>query len=143
MLEIRTKEERRKRVELLEITERLAETRRELLTQRRIVKNIIYSIAGKEPQKRLGEQEFFLKHSATSDEFIKKLRTKVSKLESQQRGKMAEVIKAKRFKEGLEKLRAEAKRQFIEAQEKLEQKEFDEVARISFARKRDCNLQVQ
>jgi len=143
VLDIRTREEETKRAELLEVTERLAEMRGELLTRQRIMKDIILSIAGKEPQKRLGDQEFFFKHSVTSDEQIKKLKRKVSELESQQRKKMAEVLEVKRFKEGLERLRAEAKRQFMEAQEKLEQKELDEVARISFARKRERNLQTQ
>ena len=136
VLEIKTKEEQKKRAELLKLTEKLARFRRELLTQQKILEDIISDITGKKPQKRLSEQEFFLKCSVTNDELIKKLRNKVSELESQQRGKIAEVLRAKRFKEGLEKLRAEAKRQFIKEQEKLEQKELDEGATISFSRKK-------
>jgi len=136
VLEIKTKEEQTKRAELLELTEKLAETRGELLTKQRILKDIIDSLTRKNPQKRLCEQEFFLKCSRTSDELIKKLKNKVSELESQQRKKIAEVLKAKRFKEGLEKLRAEAKRRFIQEQEKLEQKDSDEGATISFSRKK-------
>jgi len=142
VLDIRAKEEQTKRVELLETTERLAQRHGELLTRQTILKDIILGIAGKEPQKRLGEQEFFLKYSATSDEHIKKLKNEVSELESQQRRKMAEVLKVKRSKEGLEKLRADAKRQFIAEQEKLEQKELDEMARIRFARKINPILQM-
>jgi flagellar export protein FliJ len=150
VLDIRAKEEETKRAELLEITERLleiterlAETRGGLLTRQRILKDIISDIAEKKLQKRLGAQEFFLKYSITSDEEIKKLQNKVSELESQQRGKIVEVLKARRSKEGLEKLRAEAKRQFIENQEKLEQKDLDEMAGISFVRNRDPVLQIQ
>ena len=143
VLDIRAKEEETKRAELLEITERLAETRGGLLTRQRILKDIISDIAEKKLQKRLGEQEFFLKYSITSDEEIKKLQNKVSELESEQREKIVEVLKARRSKEGLEKLRAEAKRQFIENQEKLEQKDLDEMAGISFVRNRDPVLQIQ
>ena len=135
ILDIKTKEEQTKKTELLGITEKLAQTQGELLTQKRILEDIISDIAGKNPQKRLGQQEFFLKYSVTSNELIRKLKNKVSQLESQQREKIAEVLKVKRFKEGLEKLRAEAKRQFIKEQEKLEQKELDEAATIGFARK--------
>jgi flagellar biosynthesis chaperone FliJ len=100
-----------------------------------MLENIIVGLAEKNPKKRLGEQEFFLKYSATSDEQIRKLEDKKKGLESQQREKIAEVLKVKRFKEGMEKLRVEAKVQFIKEQEKLEQKEMDEGATISFVRK--------
>ncbi|MHC4571533.1 MAG: flagellar export protein FliJ [Planctomycetota bacterium] len=140
VLEIKTKEEQTKRAELLELTEKLAQTQGELLTRKKILEDILRDITGKNPQKRLGEQEFFLKCSRISDELIKKLKNKVSALESQQREKIAEVLRAKRFKEGLEKLRAEAKRRFIKEQEKLEQKELDEGATISFSRKKDDRL---
>ena len=136
VLEIKTKEEQKKRAELLKLTGKLARFRRELLTQQKILEDIISDITGKKPQKRLGEQEFFLKCSVTNDELIKKFKNKVSELESQQREKIAEVLRVKRFKEGLEKLRAEAKRQFIKEQEKLEQKELDEEATISYSRKK-------
>lgn len=75
-----------------------------------------------------------------SNEQIKKLKDKVSELESQQREKIAELLKVKRFKEGLERLRAEAKIQFIKEQEKLEQKELDEGATVSFVRKKKSAL---
>ena len=135
VLDIKTKEEQIKRAELLELTERLTGTRGELLMQERILQDIIDGLNNKKPQKRLGEQEFFLKYSETNDKQIKKLKNRIRELESQQRKKITEVLKVRRFKEGLEKLRAETKMQFIKEQEKLEQKELDEGATISFIRK--------
>ena len=135
MLDIKAKEEQKKRAELLGLTEKLAATRSELLTQQRILEDIICHICHVKPEKRLGRQELFLKSSVTNDELIGRLKNRVSELESKQREKIAEVLKARRFKEGLEKLRDRAKKQFIKDQEKLEQKEFDEGATISFARK--------
>lgn len=136
VLDIKTKEEQAKRAELFELTEKLAETQGELLRQKRILEDIISDITGQNPQKRLGKQEFFLRYSAINDEQIKKLKNKVAELESQQREKIVEVLKVRRFKEGLEKLRAKAKAQFIKEQEKLEQKELDEGATISFTRRK-------
>jgi len=135
VLDIKTKEEQTKRAELLELTEKLAQVRGELLMQQRILENIIDGLIRKNPQKRLGEQEFFLKCSTTSDEQIKNLKEKERELESQQRKKIGEVLSVRRFKEGLERLRAEAKREFIKSAEKLEQKELDEGATIGFARR--------
>jgi flagellar export protein FliJ len=134
ILDIETKKEQKMRSELLELTKKLAETRGVLLTQQMILKEIMAGLAGENPKKRLRKQEFFLRYSGTSDERIEKLKENVSALESQQREKIAELLKVRRFKEGLERLRADAKTKFIKEQEKLEQKELDEMASVSFAR---------
>ncbi len=135
VLDIRKKEEQKARVELLKLTERLVEARGELLIRQKMLEDIINGLTGENPKKRLGKQEFFLKFSAVSDEQIKKLEDKVKELELQQRDKIAEVIKLRRFKEGLEKLRTETKMRFIKEQERLEQKQLDEGATVSFVRK--------
>ena len=134
ILDIKTRKEQKMRSELLELTEKLAETRGVLLMQQRILQDVIAGLAAENPKKRLSRQEFFLRYSGISDERIEKLKEKMSVLESQQREKIAELLKVRRFKEGLERLRAEAKIQFIKEQEKLEQKELDEIATVSFAR---------
>jgi flagellar FliJ protein len=135
VLDIRTKEEQKARAELLKLTEKLAETRSELLTWRKMLEEIIHGLTVGNPKKRLGRQEFFLRYSAASDEQIKKLENRVKELESKQREKIAEVLKLKRFKEGLEKLQVEAKMQFITEQEKLDQQQLDEGATVLFVRK--------
>ncbi len=135
VLDIRTKEEQKARAELLKLTEKLAETQSELLTWRKMLEEIINGLAVVNPKKRLGRQEFFLRYSAASDEQIKKLENRVKELESKQREKIAEVLKLRRFKEGLEKLRVEAKIQFIQEQEKRDQQQLDEVSTVSFVRK--------
>ena len=134
ILEIETKKEQKMRSELLELTEKLAETRGVLLTQQMILKDIMAGLAAEIPKTRLSRQEFFLRFSGTSDERIEKLKEKMNALESQQKEKITELLKVRRFKEGLERLRVEAKTQFIKEQEKLEQKELDEIASVSFAR---------
>ncbi len=135
VLDIRTKEEQKARAELFKLTEKLAETQSELLTWRKMLEEIINGLAVGNPKKRLCRQEFFLRHSVASDEQIKKLENRVKELESKRREKIAEVLKLKRFKEGLEKLRVEAKIQFINEQEKLDQQQLDEGATVLFVRK--------
>ncbi len=140
VLDIKKKQEQKTRAELLELTEKIAQRRGELLAKQMILEDIINGLSAEGPKKRLGKQEFFLRYSAASNEQIKKLKDKVSELESQQREKIAELLKVKRFKEGLERLQAEAKIQFIKEQEKLEQKELDEGATVSFVRKKRSTL---
>lgn len=135
VLDIKTKEEQAEKAKLVELTERLAQARSELLTQKMILDNIIDDLTRQHPKKRLGKQEFFLRCSATNDEVIEKLESRVSELESAQKRKIVDFLKVKRFKEGLEKLRAEAKTRFMKEQEKLEQKKLDERVTVGFARK--------
>ncbi|MHC4259621.1 MAG: hypothetical protein ACYSTF_04320 [Planctomycetota bacterium] len=135
VLDIKRKAEQVKRAELLALTEKLAQTRGELLIQKRILENIVSDIAGKNAKKRLGQQEFFLKWAETNDELIKKLKEEERRLQAQQKEKIAEVLKLRRFREGLENLRDRARMQFIREQEKLEQKESDDRTTISFARR--------
>jgi flagellar protein FliJ len=136
VLDVKTKQEQIKTQELFVITDKLAQTRSSLLAQQQILRDILESIANEKPSERLGAQEFFLRNSATTDELIKKLKANVCELEVKQKEKIAEVLKLRRFKEGLEHLREQAQRKYIEAQEKLEQKQLDETATLSFARKR-------
>ncbi|MHC4757257.1 MAG: hypothetical protein ACYTE8_01235 [Planctomycetota bacterium] len=134
VLDIRKKEEQIKRAELLELTEKLASARGEVLFQKKILENLITQINAKENKERMKQQELFLRSSKTDNERIKELEKKVRQLESQQKKKIVEVLKIKRFKEGLEKLREEAKTKFFEKAERLEQKELDERVTIRFVR---------
>ena len=88
VLDIKKKEEQKERAELLRLTEMLAERRGELLMRQKMLKDAIDSLAAVEPKKRLGEQEFFLRHVGTSDEQIRKVKDRISELGSQQKEKM-------------------------------------------------------
>ncbi|MHC4653921.1 MAG: hypothetical protein ACYS91_02760, partial [Planctomycetota bacterium] len=70
ILDIKTGKEQKMKSELLELTEKIAETRGVLLMQQRILEDIIAGLAGESPKKRLSKQEFFLRYSGISDERI-------------------------------------------------------------------------
>jgi flagellar biosynthesis chaperone FliJ len=135
VLDIKKKQEQKERAGLLALTERLAEKRSELLMRQKMLKDVITDLARTDPKQRLGGQEFFLRHAVTSDKEIERLKDQVSELELRQKEKIAQVHRIRRLKEGLEKLRAEAKRRFVEQQEKLYQKQLDESAAVSFLRR--------
>ena len=134
VLDIRTKQEQVKTQELFALTEKLAQVRGELLTQQRILQDIIESIAGERTGERINKQEFFLRNSAATDELIKQLEGAVKELENRQKEMIAEVLKIRRSKEGLERLREQAKKRYIEEQDKIEQRQLDEMAVMSFVR---------
>jgi len=135
VLDIKTKEEQIKKIELFKLTEKLAQAQNRLLRRQQILEELIDGINKKKSQQKLSEQEFFLKTSTTIDEQLKKLKAELNNLKLKRKQKTAEVLKVRRFREGLGKLREQAKRDFIVEQEKLEQKELDEIAGILFVRK--------
>jgi len=126
VLDVKARQEQAKQMELFRLTEMLAEKRTELLMRQRILQEIMSDIKKSRSSGRLGIQEFFLKHAATNDDCIRALQNRIEELEVRQKQKMAEVLAARRFKEGLDRLRAEAKERFVQEQEKLEQKERDD-----------------
>jgi len=134
VLDIKAKQELIKTQELFAITEKLARTRGELFAQRRILRDILEGIGNEKPKDRLVKQEFFLRNSAATDERIRQIQGRVDELKTKQRDKIVEVLKLRRFKEELERLREQAKKKYIEEQDKLEQKQLDETATLSFAR---------
>ncbi len=135
VLDVKTKEEQRKRTELFRLTEHLAAKRSELLVRRRVLQDLMAGITKDTSSERLGAQEFFLRHVAANDAEIRTLLEEIAALQTRQREKTAEVLAAKRFKEGLEKLRAQARDRFLKEQEKLEQKELEDRTTIAFVRK--------
>jgi flagellar protein FliJ len=136
VLDVKAKQEQIKTQELFVITEKLAQVRTSLLAQQQILRDILESIGNEKPKDRLGKQEFFLRNSAATDELIKKLQASVRELEVKQKEKVAEVLKLRRFKESLERLREQAQKKYIEAEEKLEQKQLDETSTLRFTRER-------
>lgn len=134
VLDIKVKEEQVKQMELFRLTQALAEKQSDLLVRQQVLREIMGQITRDQSSQRLEKQAFFLKHAATNDRLIEKLREEIKNLETQRQEKTAEVLAAKQFREGLEKLRDEAKTQFIQEQEKLEQKEMDDRTSVAFAR---------
>ena len=134
VLDIRKTQERKARLELFALTQKLAATRAELLMQKKIMENIIKDLTGNNPRDRLAGQEFFMNNCHATNEKIKKLKEKIHGLELQHKEKINEVLQLRKAEEGMEKLREEAKEQYIKEQEKIEQKELDEESRVLFVR---------
>ncbi len=134
VLDIKVKEEQLKQMELFRLTEALAEKQSELLVRQQTLREFLRELGEDKSPERLGAQEFVLRHVATNDRLIKALKKEICDLEVCRKEKTAEVLKAKRFREGLEKLRDEAKEQFFREQERLEQKEMDDRTSVTFAR---------
>ena len=135
LLDIKIKQEDAKRSELVAVTERALSVRSQIMVQRAALRKMLVELSEKKGKQRLSEQEFFLKYAHVSDEEIKKLELKLSELEKLRQLKIEEIMKIRKFRKGLERLRAETKAQFLKEEEKHEQKDLDDKTIMSFARK--------
>jgi len=134
VLEVRRAEEQTKRGQLLSLTEKLAETRGRLLLERNRLADLVSAVNAEVGGWRLSRQELFLRYSACNDERIRKLAKRECRLQSEQKAKIAELLRVRRFRKGLEKLRTEAEEKFFREQSRRERKMLDEVATGRFAR---------
>lgn len=137
VLDVKTKEEQLRQAELFRLTEELTAKRGELLMRQRILQNLLADLRRDQSSDRLNAREFFFRRVTVDDEQIRKIKAEIEALVVKQKEKTAEMLAVRRFKEGLEKLRAQAKEEYIRQEEKLEQKESDDRAAIAFARQDD------
>ncbi|MGE5293938.1 MAG: hypothetical protein ACM3VT_03855 [Solirubrobacterales bacterium] len=137
VLDVKTKEEQLRQTELFRLTEELTAKRGELLMRQRILQNLLVDLRRDQSSDRLNAREFFFRRVTVDDEQIRKIKAEIEALVVKQKEKTAEMLAVRRFKEGLEKLRAQAKEEYIRQEEKLEQKESDDRAAIAFARQDD------
>ena len=135
VLDIKDKIEQVKRTELWRIAEHIAETRAALLNQQRILKEVLAQVAQATPSDRPVHQEFVLKHISVNDEKIGQFKTRIAELETAHRKKAAELMEVRRSKEALARLKDKARQRFIQEQERLEQKELDDRAGVSYIRR--------
>ena len=135
LLDIKIKQEDAKRSELVAVTERALSVRSQIMVQRAALRKMLGELSEKKAKQRLSEQEFFLRYAHVSDEEIKKLELKLSELEKLRQLKIEEIMKIRRFRKGLERLRAETKAKFLKEEEKHEQKDLDDKTIMSIARK--------
>lgn len=133
LLDIKIKQEEVMRSELVAVTERAVAVRSQIMVRRAALRKMLAELSRKKGKQRLSEQEFFLKYAHVSDEEIKKLELKLAGLEKLRQRKIQEIMKIRRFRKGLERLRAEAKARFLKEEEKREQKDLDDKTIMSFA----------
>ncbi len=136
VLDLKEKVEKVQEAALLRLTEELATTRMLYLHEKRQLNQTMMAIGRSSPGTRLPQQQFSLKYAAYDNERLRQQSLTLQQMEVQQKEKIAELVELKRAREGMQKMRAEAKRGFETEQEKRQQKESDDLANSAFAHKR-------
>jgi flagellar FliJ protein len=135
LLDIKIKQESAKRGELVAVTEQAVAVRSQIMVQRAALRKMLAELSEKEAEQRLSEQELFFKYAHVSDEAIKRLEKELAELEKVRQEKIKEIMKIRKYRKGLERLRAAARAEFLKEEQRNEQKESDAKSTVSFARK--------
>lgn len=126
ILEIKRKEEELKKNELLKVTEKIVSKQSRLLVEKAKLKRMAEEISEKQPKTRIRQQQLFIRYAQSSNEFIKKIKQEIARLEESKKQKIKEYRQIQKSKEGMEKLREKAKEKYLREQGKRLQKEMDE-----------------
>jgi flagellar export protein FliJ len=135
LFDLKVKQENVMRTELVSITEQAVALRGRIMLRKTALRQMLAKLAKKDAKKRLKEQQLVLKYIHVTDKEIEELGMKLTELEKLRRDKIKQIMKIRKLRKGLEKLRADARAEFIKELEKFEQNELDDNTTITFARK--------
>ena len=135
LLDVKTKQEELLRTEIMVVTQKAVSVRGQIMVRKTLLREMLAGLLAKETCERVKEQELFFRYAHVSDEIIRKLQSKLAELEEVRKVKVREIMKIRRFRKGLEKLRAKAQAEFMEEQNRFEQNDMDDKTTTRFARK--------
>jgi flagellar protein FliJ len=135
ILDIKGREEEALRGELFEITQKALSVRQLIVVKQSEIRSTMAELRAKPDTERVREQGFVLRCIENDDEQIRRLSVRLEQIEEERKAKMFEIMKVRKFRKGLEKLRENAKTEFVQEQNMIEQKLLDDSTNISEARK--------
>ena len=135
LLDIKEKQEDFARIELVTITEQIVIVRGQIMMQKTILRGVFSELNQLEPQQRTQRQRECMEYAHVTDAKIKTLHQALEQTEQKRKKKIEEVVKLRKFRKGLEQLRAKALIDYQEQIKQEEQKQLDESITTTFARK--------
>jgi len=122
------------RSELLTLLQQVTWLRQEIVRRRAALRSMLSELAEMDLAERMRTQEVFMRTAAWAERRIDELRGRVKEMTARRTEMTAQLLKIRKSKETLERLRQEARREYMRHQRKLEQKQFDQTAQVAFAR---------
>ena len=136
LLDVKKKQEDATQMELVALMEQSAAIRGRMMMQKMRLQNLLRNLGCLEPGQRFGQQQQFMQHVHFEDKKIQKLNEELSHVEKKRHEKTEQTMKLRKFRKGLERLRAKALSEYHLEINREEQKLLDDNTHVSFARKR-------
>jgi len=135
LLEVTVHREQALRAELLNLSQEIVGLRQIILARQAVLRSLLAELAKEDLRKRVSKQQVFMNYVQNDQKQIRRLEQQLKELRTLRKQKNAQFLQIRSSRRTLERLRKEAKQRYLRAQLKLEQKQLDEVAHISFAGK--------
>jgi len=134
LLDIKVKQERSLRSELVTLTERAVALRGRILARRAALRRLLDGLSCDEDD-WVARRRLVLEQATVTEQLLMTLEQQLETLEKERHDKMREVLDVRKFRKRLERLRARAYEQFMQEQEKRMQDEIDDRTNVGTARR--------
>jgi flagellar biosynthesis chaperone FliJ len=134
VLDVKKKQAQAMRMELLHLTEQVAQVRLQLMMRQQAIQAMLESVAKAASHERMNRQALAMDFSEGSQAQIKALEEQVETVQARKKEKTEALLALRQASEGLERLRMDAERRFIKDMDKKEQKMADELSVLKYAR---------
>jgi flagellar biosynthesis chaperone FliJ len=134
VLDVKKKQAQAMRMELLHLTEQVAQVRLQLMMRQQAIQAMLESVAKAASHERMNRQALAMDFAEGSQAQIKALEEQVETVQARKKEKTEALLALKQASEGLERLRTDAERRFIKDMDKKEQKMADELSVLKYAR---------
>ncbi len=135
LLEVTVHREQVLRAELMRLSQEMAGLREIILARQAVLKSLLAELANEDIRTRFLEQQLFMNYVQNDQKQIRQFEQQLKELGVVRKQKNAEFLQVRTTRKTLERLREQAKERYLRDQLRVEQKQLDEVAHISFAAK--------
>ncbi len=134
VLDVTVQREKALRAELFGLSRRIVRLRQEIVRRRADLRSVLSDLAGRSFDERIARQEVFMRCAEAVEREIARLEADARDLQARRTERSQTFMRVRSSRQTLERMRREAFDQHTREQLKLEQKQFDESAQVSFAR---------
>lgn len=134
-LDVTIQREQGARAVLFALSREIAALRGQIIRRQSMLRTLLEDLSAQEFSERLARQELVMRCSAALEREMTRLRQKLTGLEKQRQEQTAAFMRLRNSRQTLEKVRVEALQRHARQQDVLEQKQLDENAHVSFARR--------
>ena len=143
VLDVNTQRELALRSALISLMQRITHNRQEIIRRRGVLRLILSSIGVESMERRAVLQEILMGSASWEERRTRKLQGEIDQWTAERTARTAELVKFRKVTQTLERQREEALGEHMHEQMRQEQKQFDEVAQIAFARRASQRRQAQ
>jgi len=135
VLDVNVQRELALRSELMSLMRRILHNRQEIIRRRAVLRMLLADMGRQSMDRRIELQEVVMEGASAQRRHTQRLQNEIDRWTAERADKTAELMTLRKSTRTLERAREDAFREHLRDEVRQEQKQFDEVAQIAFARR--------